>query len=321
MRFSIIVPVYNVELYLDECVNSILSQSFSDFEVVLVDDGSRDNSGIMCDKFAQKDNRIKVIHQENKGLSGARNTGLNYAAGEYILFIDSDDFWIDSTFLERLDKYICDQKSDVVCFNYRKMYGDSFSPLYFQVNQDGDFNFVIKNDIWTACAWNKAVKRELFLNNELRFIEGITSEDIDWCARLAKLTSSISFLNVCALIYRQREGSITHSTNYKSVICLLNNVKNAEKITQTCVGLTREMLNQYMSYQVAILFYNISKLSNKKEKNHFFEELKKLSPYLKYSVNKKSKWMYFAYKFLRVRGTLLLLKVCFSMRGVLFCNQ
>ena len=308
MRFSIIVPVYNVELYLDECVNSILSQSFSNFEVVLVDDGSRDNSGVMCDKFAKRDNRIKVIHQENSGASVARNTGLNYATGEYILFIDSDDFWIDSTFLERLDKYISDQKSDVVCFNYKKMYGDSFSPPYFQVSQDGDFDFVVKNDIWTACPWNKALKRELFLNNELRFIEGITSEDIDWCARLAKLTNNISFLNVCALIYRQREGSTTHSTNYESVICLLNNVKNAGKITQTCVGLTRNMLNKYMSYQVAILFYNISQLSNKEDKKVFLKELKNLSSYLKYSVNKKSKLIYFSYKILRVRGTLLLLK-------------
>ena len=94
MKFSIIVPVYNVEKYLEECVSSILKQDFTDYEVILVDDGSTDSSGIMCDEIAKTHRNFKVVHQQNSGVSVARNIGLSTALGEYIIFLDSDDFFI-----------------------------------------------------------------------------------------------------------------------------------------------------------------------------------------------------------------------------------
>ena len=96
--FSIIVPVYNVEQYLENCINSVLNQSFRNFQLILVDDGSKDSSGEICDRFAQKDRRVKVIHKPNAGVSAARNTGIDIAAGQFICFIDSDD-WIESDFV------------------------------------------------------------------------------------------------------------------------------------------------------------------------------------------------------------------------------
>ena len=100
MFFSIVVPVYNVEKYLKECIDSILSQTFTDFELILVDDGSKDESPLICDEYAQKDERIKVIHKPNGGQAEARNVGTETAAGQYIIYIDSDDFIIENTFLQ-----------------------------------------------------------------------------------------------------------------------------------------------------------------------------------------------------------------------------
>ena len=102
MLFSIIIPVYNLEKYLRECVDSILTQTFTDFELILVDDGTKDKSGIICDEYAKKDERVKVIHQENAGQAVARNTGTDIAQGEYIIYIDSDDYICDSAFLSKL---------------------------------------------------------------------------------------------------------------------------------------------------------------------------------------------------------------------------
>ncbi|MCD7951058.1 MAG: glycosyltransferase [Erysipelotrichaceae bacterium] len=121
IMFSIIVPVYQVEKYLNDCINSILNQSYKDYEIILVDDGSYDLSPIICDQYQNKYSNIKAIHKQNKGLSSARNIGLLNAKGDYILFIDSDDLWVDDVqILEKiaikLNKYHC----DVLIFNYKK---------------------------------------------------------------------------------------------------------------------------------------------------------------------------------------------------------
>ena len=105
--FSIIVPVYNVEQYLENCINSVLNQSYRNFQLILVDDGSKDSSGEICDRFAQKDSRVKVMHKQNAGVSGARNTGIEIATGQFICFIDSDD-WIESDYLQKIVDEIYD---------------------------------------------------------------------------------------------------------------------------------------------------------------------------------------------------------------------
>ena len=121
MTFSIIIPVYKVEKYLNQCVDSVLNQSFKDFELILVDDGSPDNCPRICDDYAKKDARVKVIHQQNGGQACARNTGLSYAVGMYIIFLDSDDYLIDSTALEKInDKTVAEP--DVTLYGYRKLF-------------------------------------------------------------------------------------------------------------------------------------------------------------------------------------------------------
>ncbi|MBQ8769519.1 MAG: glycosyltransferase family 2 protein, partial [Oscillospiraceae bacterium] len=121
MFFSVVVPVYNVENYLKECVDSILRQSFADFELILVDDGSKDGSGAICDAYALGDARVKVIHKENGGQSTARNAGVRAAAGEYAVFLDSDDFIDTSDFFADLHSALTDN-ADVAVFRYYKYF-------------------------------------------------------------------------------------------------------------------------------------------------------------------------------------------------------
>ena len=115
-KLSVIVPIYNVEQYIHKCVDSILNQNFKDFELILVDDGSPDSCGKICDEYAQKDERVKVIHKVNGGLSDARNFGLEKAKGEYVSFIDSDD-WVDENIYSESLKYMEENDLDIVCFD------------------------------------------------------------------------------------------------------------------------------------------------------------------------------------------------------------
>ena len=114
IRISMIVPVYNVEKNLGTCIESISNQDYANLEIILVDDGSTDSSGSICDEYAQKDNRIIVIHEKNSGVSGARNTGLRASSGEYILFSDSDDYIYDPMMIKKLSEIVKDKKYDLV---------------------------------------------------------------------------------------------------------------------------------------------------------------------------------------------------------------
>ena len=121
---SVIVPVYNVEKYLDKCINSLINQSYNNLEIILIDDGSTDNCGEICDKYALKDNRIKVIHKKNEGLSAARNLGISISKGDYIIFIDSDD-WVDKEILLKLLNLIKKYNSDIAVCDYLLTYDEN----------------------------------------------------------------------------------------------------------------------------------------------------------------------------------------------------
>ena len=130
---SIIVPVYNVEEYIHKCINSILAQTYKDFELILINDGSPDNSGIICDEYARADSRIKVIHQQNSGLSAARNAGLAVAKGDYIGFVDSDD-WIDKSMYESMITEAQTLEADIVICDYYKVKKKKAKAVTEQIN-------------------------------------------------------------------------------------------------------------------------------------------------------------------------------------------
>ena len=178
---SVVVPVYKVENYLERCVESLLAQTYENIEIILVDDGSPDGCPAMCDEYAEKHDRIKVVHQENKGLSGARNTGIDHAKGEYIAFIDSDDLW-SVHFLESLYRALKAHDADISQCRWEYMHGDELKEAYdpdakctCYTGREMLANLFIQTGAYYVVAWNKLYKKELFEN--IRYPEGRIHED------------------------------------------------------------------------------------------------------------------------------------------------
>ncbi len=212
---SIIVPVYNVEGYLKRCVDSILSQTYSNIEIILIDDGSTDSSGQLCDEYQKKDNRIKVEHKQNGGLSSARNAGLDIATGDYIAFIDSDD-WVEPNFIERLRTLLIETNSDMSACTFCRTKGDIAQRLCFdtsvEIITNKKFDCAFKEESYAGYACNKMFKREIFEKNELRFDEKIFhGEDSPFVVEFLQYVQKIAFTKEDLYYYYFREDSITKS--------------------------------------------------------------------------------------------------------------
>lgn len=213
---SFVVPIFNVEKYLEQCVSSILSQTYDNIEVILVDDGSTDNSGKICDNFAQKDKRVKVIHKKNGGLSSARNAGLDALTGDYVVFTDSDDY-VSSDMVQTMLNKLESTDSDLIMCNFA--YTDengNVTDNFTDGNESGEYdNNQLLSTIaagWTfgAVAWNKIYKAKLFDNN-LRFTEGKLAEDEFMAHRLLAKVKKAFVISDVLYYYRQRSGSIINS--------------------------------------------------------------------------------------------------------------
>ncbi len=217
-KISIIVPVYKVEQYINECINSVIRQTYKNIEIILVDDGSPDKCPNICDDFAKKDKRIKVIHQKNKGLSGARNTGIKISTGKYICFVDSDDFIADdyveflynNLIYNNVDISMCGfvdyySESKKVCKlvkNIKKIYKKEEAQIYLNIL--GYFD---------VASWNKLYKRELFDN--IKFPIDKTCEDWRIMFKIIDKAEKIYYDSTVKYYYRKRENSITTSKNIR----------------------------------------------------------------------------------------------------------
>ena len=215
MKVSVVIPVYNVISFLERCVNSVLRQTYKDLEIILVDDGSTDGSGELCDKIATSDTRIRVIHQENQGLSGARNTGILQARGEYIAFLDSDDEWLLSDGLERLIQMgnidlISFKRVDIWYENRRTTSADYDTEKIDQMTDtQAIFSYLVTTQQLHISACFLLVRRKILLNHEVFFPSGIISEDVFWSMQLWQHLKSVKFINLDLYGYHHREGSIT----------------------------------------------------------------------------------------------------------------
>jgi glycosyltransferase involved in cell wall biosynthesis len=216
MNFSIVVPIYNVEQYICQCIDSVLLQTYQDFELILVDDGSPDKCPAICDEYARRCENTRVIHQKNAGLSAARNAGLRVAKGNYVLFLDSDDYWLDTSALQDLS-VIVSSGADVIVFPFTKYYekNNKLHPLRngdFDssrvVNQTGEnaARYLIEKNYYRASAWDKAVKRSLIAEHDMHFELGRLNEDNPWCAELLLHAKTFDWYNNAFYMYRQRNG-------------------------------------------------------------------------------------------------------------------
>ena len=276
---SIIIPVYNVELYLSKCIDSILAQSFTDWECILVDDGSKDKSGSICDNYALKDNRIKVIHQNNSGVSIARQVGIDNVCGEYSIHIDPDD-WIESNMLEELYNKAKSDDADMVICDYYKHEGG----VQQYINQRPNLLEPIKiieqmlttnmyPPLYGSC-WNKLVRCSCFnsSDNLIRFEPDDLSlgEDVVFnCRLLMSTVHRVSYLNKAFYHYEVRSNSLcsTLEKNIGYLIKIQEEIVKDKKILDTM-----SLKPQHLQ----ILF-------DKKE----FKEMKDLYPYTQQKIIQK----------------------------------
>ena len=208
---SVIVPIYNVEKYLQKCVESIINQTYKNLEIILVDDGSPDNCPAICDSYAVKDSRIKVIHKVNGGLSDARNAGMKIATGEYISFIDSDDY-ISNDFINELYSAINSQNSDIAECKIIKVYedeplgeiNDSCKITSFDCQRS--LSKLIDEDGFHQHVWNKLYKSEIAL--KLLFEKGKLNEDEFWTYQVFGMAKKATVVEKTMYFYLQRKGSI-----------------------------------------------------------------------------------------------------------------
>lgn len=310
MLFSIIVPIYKVEKYLKQCIDSILNQTFLDFEVILVDDGSPDGCPAICDEYADKDSRIKVVHKENGGLSDARNTGIEVATGEYIIFIDSDDYWDDSEALMKVSQLIYEKHPDMVSWRFKKYLEDKNEIHYvgclIKQNNQNNFAELIRTRTFTVSACSKAIKKSLFDKHGLRFVKGVYSEDIEWTARVLSVVETISPINLDFYVYRQRLGSITHEIGKQNINDVKSHILSIETLVNEKKGLNTDNIKMFLAEEFCNFVITLTAYKDYKEELCWVEEKKKL---LKWACSKKSKILRLLISLIGVKLTVKLIKL------------
>lgn len=216
-KYSVVVPTYNVENYIEKCLRSILAQDFEDYEIIVVNDGSTDKSVAIVEKIASEyPNRIRLVSQENKGLGGARNTGIREAKGEFILFIDSDDT-VSEKLLSSVNKKILETDSDIIIFDYEYVneYGTQICYRNGSTQEKEIISLEEYPEIFfeSTPAWNKVYKKSLFIKTGVYFPENLLYEDLATIARLFPVANKITYLSKSLYFYLQREGSIMKNKN------------------------------------------------------------------------------------------------------------
>lgn len=218
-KISIVVPVYNVEQYLEQCLFQIMNQTYTNLEIILVDDGATDNSGSICDDFAKKDERIKVIHKENGGLSDARNVGMKHATGEYIGFIDSDDY-PEITMYEKLYKLIEKYNVDIsICGKYRDT--NLKKEIYKEelLSRRNVFEEMARVGKIESHAWNKLYRRNLF--DGIEYPVGKTYEDIYTTYKIIEKVDEVAYTSEQLYFYRDNPESISNQKFKESDLYLI----------------------------------------------------------------------------------------------------
>lgn len=234
-KISIIIPVYNVEKYLARCIDSILLQSFKDFEVICINDGSKDNSLKILKKYKNIDNRIKVINKKNEGSGEARNRGLELARGKYISFVDSDD-WLNENFLEVMYKKIINSEYDIVMCNPIIVYNKNKEILRTGKFKELDFKknpFEIIEILNMPIIWNKLYKKEILLKHNIKFPKFLYHQDVEFLYKVLVNTKKIYKIEKGLYYYYKRIDSVTGNINRKNIMDnfkILNNIEKYIKI-------------------------------------------------------------------------------------------
>lgn len=255
MKFSIVVPVYNVEAYLDNCLASLQAQDFADFEVICVNDGSTDRSREILSEWAGKMPQIRVIDRENGGLSAARNTGLQAAIGDYVVFVDSDD-WVEPTMLKRLAEENNDE--DMICFACRRTDHNTYDTLVPEQSEGWNYynhHALEHREVPFVCVWQRCYRREFLLKNGLHFREGILHEDNEFTPRACMKAESIKVIPDVLYNYRIRSGSIMTTRGLRSKESLITIGNELSELFAKEHGIDKTVAYQALTqcYQMAFI--------------------------------------------------------------------
>lgn len=312
-KLSVIIPVYNVEKYLKDCIDSILMQTMQDYEIILVDDGSTDRSGIICDEYTKKRENIFAYHKENGGPSDARNYGIEKSNGEYIIFADSDDYYDDYDFFSKVVESSENGKCDIVAYCIK-----FFDAIGGRLQETGRYDecinsfetfeeklkYIISKDQMVISSCGYAVKREFILKNKLFFEKGIVAEDTERTMRIFSCNPSVVFINEPAYCTRRgRPGSLSTEIENKNIKDLLYVIKKHSDIFKK----TENLLLNYMAYQYSVLCGIFSKSKDKEFKREILKEIIAYSWLLEYDLSPKVKKVKKTYKIFGIKNTVRIL--------------
>ena len=260
-KVSVIVPIYNVEKYLEKCINSLLSQTLEDIQIILVNDGSKDNSGNIA-KECEKNNKNRIIYveKENGGLSDARNYGLKYATGDFIAFLDSDDYIEKNAYEEMYNKAIEENADYVEC--------DFIWEFPNKIRVDKQYPYKNKKEMLSfvrVVAWNKLIKRQLITDNNLEFPKGLRYEDVEFTYKLIPFVNRFAYVDKPFIHYVQREDSIANVQNERTaeIFTVLDNVIEFYKKNNIYEEYRNELEYNYARYLLCSSLKRMCKIKDK----------------------------------------------------------
>jgi glycosyltransferase involved in cell wall biosynthesis len=320
ISISIVIPIYNVEKYISQCIESILKQTYKNYNIILVNDGSTDNSGDLAKEYARKcPKKIKYVEKENGGLSDARNFGTKYVTGEYTMFIDSDDFLYDNNSLKKIVKKLQSNNCEILTYKilqynkekYIKEKEETKDIISFKNGIDY-VEYAIKNRSLSISACNKIIKTEFLKKNNLEFEKCEMSEDIDWSLRLYLKAKNIVATNEYIYCYRQlRENSITNSIDERKIISKHNLIKKWVEFDYK----DEELKLNYYSYIAYVYLTLITKINSKNCNKKTYKEIIKYKWLLNYTKDARVKMASVIYHIFGIRITIAFLKTYLHMKN------
>ena len=260
-KVSVIVPIYNVEKYLEKCINSLLSQTLEDIQIILVNDGSKDNSGNIAKEYEKNNkNRVIYVEKENGGLSDARNYGIKYATGDFIAFLDSDDYIEKNAYEEMYNKAIEENADYVEC--------DFIWEFPNKIRVDKQYPYKNKKEMLSfvrVVAWNKLIKRQLITDNNLEFPKGLRYEDVEFTYKLIPFINKFAYVDKPFIHYVQREGSIANVQNERTaeIFTVLDNVIEFYKKNNIYEEYRDELEYNYARYLLCSSLKRMCKIKDK----------------------------------------------------------
>ena len=324
MKYSVIIPVYNSEKYLRKCIDSILAQKYKDFEIILVDDESKDLSAKICDDYAQKDNRVNVIHKTNGGTADSRNVGIRAASGDYIMFVDNDDYWKRKNTLEDIDCQLNESHADVLMYDTMEYWENenrftqSGKTCKRQeiVNQPKEYALktVIEQGILYRAVWAKVVKRQLIVDHNLLFEKGIRNEDTEWTAKMLLCAESYDWYEKVFYVYRKGTGEAQTDkrVTFKEVNDLKNILDKYITLADTIENSDfQKVFKSYLAFPYAVLMGQVQVLNNEEKKKIGMSTIKRYSTILNYDMDPTVKKVAWAKKILGYHMKAFLLKLYF----------